>query len=100
MFILSKHYDQEYKEYVAKLIEEDGRVASEVSYELEIAYSTIRRWTANYKKKMSKGSEEEKYITPGELTKLQKQHAQEVQRLKEENKILKKALHIFTKNQA
>ena len=100
MFILSKHYDHEYKEYVAKLIVEDGRVASEVGYELELAYSTVRRWAADYRRKVNNGSEEEQYITPGELTKLQKQHAEEIQRLKEENEVLKKAMHIFTKNQA
>ncbi len=42
----------------------------------------------------------ESYITPSELEILKKQHEKELQQLKEENEILKMAMHIFTKNQA
>nr|WP_156289732.1 transposase [Oceanobacillus salinisoli] len=96
---MGKHRDPEFKEYVAKLIVEDGRVAREVAYELELSYSTVGHWVSDYKKKLKKGTDKEEYITPGELEKLKKQHAKELQRLKEENEILKKAMHIFTKNQ-
>lgn len=100
MFILGKHYDYEFKEYVAKLVVEEGRVARELAYELEIPYSTLSKWVTSYKKKINSGEDEKKYMTPGELEKLQKQHEIEVQKLREENEILKKAMHIFTKNQA
>lgn len=35
---MGKYRDQEYKEYVAKLIVEKGRVAKEIAYELELPY--------------------------------------------------------------
>ncbi|PEJ57819.1 MULTISPECIES: transposase [unclassified Bacillus (in: firmicutes)] len=96
---MGKRYDQEYKEYVAKLIVEDGRKASEISYELEIPYSSVCRWVKAYKSKLNPANSQEKYITPTELEKLKKQHEKELKQLREENEILKKAMHIFTKNQ-
>lgn len=95
---MGKHFSQEYKEYVSKLVVEEGRKTSEVAYELEISYKTICRWVKNYKEKLNANQSGESYITPSELEKLKKQHEKEIQQLKEENEILKKAMHIFTKN--
>ncbi|HEU5141020.1 MAG TPA: transposase [Bacillales bacterium] len=95
---MGKHYNQEYKDYVSRLVVEDGRKAREVAYELELSYSTMCRWVAAYKKRKGYSSKKE-YITPSELEKLRKQHQKEMEQLKEENEILKKAMHIFSKNQ-
>jgi transposase len=97
---MGNHHTQEYKEYVSKLIVEEGRKASELAYELEISPKTISRWVVAYRTKINAGKNSENYITPTELEKLKKQHEKEMQQLKEENEILKKAMHIFTKNQA
>uniref|UniRef100_A0A942T444 Transposase n=1 Tax=Neobacillus citreus TaxID=2833578 RepID=A0A942T444_9BACI len=97
---MGKHHSQEYKEYVAKLIVEEGKKASQVAFELEISPKTVSRWVAAYRTKTSAGKAGENYLTPTELEKLKKQHEKEIQKLKEENEILKKAMHIFTKNQA
>lgn len=96
---MGKHHDYEYKEYVAKLVVEEGRVAREVAYELEIPTTTIHRWVQNYKGKVKAAKEPSEYVTPSELEKLKKAHQKEIEKLKEENEILKKAMHIFTKNQ-
>jgi len=96
---MGKQYDQEYKEYVAKLIVEEGRKQTDVAYELEIATSTIGRWVKNYREKMERGKHSETYLTPSEVEKLMKKHQREVEKLREENEILKKAMHIFTQNQ-
>lgn len=95
---MGKHFSQEYKEYVSKLVVEEGRKATEVAYELEISYKTMSRWVKDYKDKKNTKQAGEGYITPSELEKLKKQHEKEMQQLKEENEILKKAMHIFTKN--
>jgi len=97
---MGKHHTQEYKEYVSKLIVEEGRKASDVAYELEISAKTISRWVTAYRMKINAEKTGENYITPSELEKLKKQHEKELQQLREENEILKKAMHIFTKNQA
>jgi transposase len=95
---MGKHYDQEYKDYVSKLVVE-GRKATEVAYELELSYKTLCKWVASYKQKINGDQPKENYITPSELEKLKMQHEKELQQLREENEILKKAMHIFTKNQ-
>ncbi|WP_141604653.1 transposase [Terrilactibacillus laevilacticus] len=96
---MGKHYDQEYKDYVSKLVVEEGRKIRAVAYELEIPYGTMSRWVANYRKKTHAGEHPEKYITPSEHEKALGQREKEIQKLKEENEILKKAMHIFTKGQ-
>lgn len=93
---MGKHHTQEYKEYVSKLVIEDGRKAAELSRELEISYKTLCTWVREYKTKLDKPTEE--YITPSELEKLKKKHEKEMQQMRDENDILKKAMHIFTKN--
>jgi transposase len=100
VFTLGKHYDQEYKDYVSKLVVEEGRKASDVAYELEISPKTVSRWASAYRTKNIGGKTTETYITPSELEKLKKQYEKEITELKEETEILKKAMHIFTKNQA
>jgi transposase len=93
---MGKHHPSEYREYVAKMVVEEGRKAKDLSHELEIPYPSIKRWVKHYKEKKAAGQSKE-YITPSELEKLKKQHEQEMKALQEENEILKKAMHIFTK---
>lgn len=97
---MGKHYDQEFKEYVSKLVVEEGRTASDVCYELELSPKTVSRWVRDYKTNINSTKTNETYITPSDLEKLKKQHEKELEQLREENEILKKAMHIFTKNQA
>lgn len=97
---MGKHYDREYKDYVSKLVVEEGRKAKDLARELEISYKTLSGWVVAYRKKTLGDQPKENYITPSELEKLKKQHDKELQQLREENEILKKAMHIFTKNQA
>ena len=97
---MGKHFDQEYKDYVSKLIVEEGRKASHVARELEISPKTISGWVSVYRSNSIVGKTNETYITPTELEKLKKQHEKELAEAREEIEILKKAMHIFTKNQA
>ncbi|MEH7226536.1 transposase [Bacillus sp. JJ1566] len=94
---MGKHHSQEYKEYVSKLVVEEGRKATEVAYELEIPYKTLIIWVKAFREKLN--SKKTDYVTPKELEELKKQHERELEQLREENEILKKAMHIFTKSQ-
>ncbi|WP_335872396.1 transposase [Bacillus sp. 2205SS5-2] len=95
---MSNHHSNEYREYVAKMVVEEGRKVTELAYELEIPYSTIMRWVKKLKEAKNADKSVE-YITPSDLNKLKKQHEKELKSLQEENEILKKAMHIFTKKQ-
>lgn len=93
-----KHRPAEYKEYVSKLVVEEGRKIMDLSYELEIPHSTLSRWVASYREKLNSENDDHKLITPKELKKLQQDYEKKIKSLEEENEILKKAMHIFTKN--
>ena len=96
---MKKHHPHEYKEYVAKLVVNERRKISDLAYELEVSHSTIARWVAAYKEKVLADNGSQKYITPKELKKLESDYERKIKALEEENEILKKAMHIFTKNQ-
>lgn len=41
---MGKTYSQEYKDYVVKMVVEEGKKIKDVSHELEITYSVLCRW--------------------------------------------------------
>lgn len=92
---MGKQFSKEYKEYIAKMVVEEGRKGTDLAYELEVSYSTIMRWVKKYKEKKSAPHPE--HITPSDFEKYKKQQEKEMEALREENEILKKAMHIFTK---
>ncbi|MFB7141086.1 transposase [Gottfriedia sp. NPDC056225] len=60
---MGKHYNQEYIDYVSKLIVEEGRKATEVSYELELPYSSVYKWVKAYKRKLNPSDTQEVRMT-------------------------------------
>ena len=98
---MEKHKSPEFREYVAKLIVDDGRKATEVAYEMDLSAHTIRRWVADYRKKKERlaNPDNEQLVCTSEL---QKRLADTERRLKEREEevdILKKAMRVFTKDQ-
>jgi transposase len=91
-------FDHEYREYVAKLVVEDHRVAREVCRELELSSTTVTRWVAKYREKLARKNDAP-YRTQKEREQTEKQLLKENARLKEEVEVLKKAMHIFTQGQ-
>nr|WP_176371262.1 transposase [Litchfieldia alkalitelluris] len=92
-----KTYDEEFKEYIAKLVVEEGKKATEVSSEMDISSKNIYRWVKKYREKLKQSKEGTEYITPGEYKKREKELLDQINELKEENEIIKKAAHIFMK---
>lgn len=69
---MGKHYDKEYKDYVSKLVVEEGRKATDLARELELNYKTLSRWVAAYRMKTQGDQPKGNYITPSELELLKK----------------------------
>lgn len=93
---MGKHYDPEYKIQIAKLVVEEGKKATELARDLDIPIGTLRNWINAYKKKKEPG-----FVGSGNLApdvKVVKDLEKQVRDLQEENEILKKAMHVFTKN--
>lgn len=91
-------YPKEFKEYVCKLIVQDGRKQIDISKELNIPYDTLQKWISSYRKKIkdAESAKQKQLLTASELQDmLEEERAKRVE-LEEEVAILKKAMHIFT----
>lgn len=64
-----------------------------------IALGTIRKWVAKHRQASKEALKEEEVATPKDIEKRLRQAEKEVDELKQENEILKKAMHAFGKNQ-
>jgi len=102
---MPKHYDSEYKKYVCRLAVEEGRKMSDLSRELDIPYSTLGKWVRKYKKEEDWRQTSDKkrgtaqkpiFKTPSDYEKEITSREKEINKLQEENDILKKAMHVFT----
>ncbi|MBU8905285.1 transposase [Desertibacillus haloalkaliphilus] len=96
---MPRTYDEEFKEYVAKLVVDERNKASNVAREMDLSPKTISRWIKNYREKKKANQEETGYITPSEFRQREKELMDQINELKEENEIIKKAAHIFMKGQ-
>ena len=99
VFKMNKRSTPEYREYVVKLVVEKGRKATQLAFELGIGESTIRRWVKEYRDQKAAETQGIQYVTPTELKRLENDYEKKLRALEEENAILKKAMHIFAKNQ-
>ena len=93
---MTQHFDHKYKMEIAQLIVEKGRVIAQVGRELDIPADTLRNWVNKYKKEYL-GRDESKGISFDQES--IKEKDKRIEELQEENEILKKALHIFNKDQ-
>jgi transposase len=95
---MSSRIDDALKQHLIKLVVEEGRKQIDVSREMDISVSSLRRWIREYRNKLQAEQNVEGYLTPTEQLKQQRALENEIQELREENEILKKAMHIFSKN--
>jgi len=94
MMARGRNYDQQIKAEAVSLVIDNGKSIAAVARELEIPKSTVGNWVDNYK---DNGTDA--FIGSGNLSE-EKQSEKDLQKrlrdLEEENKILKKAMRIFT----
>jgi transposase len=93
---MAKHYDKEFKTQAARLVVDEGKQISVLADELEISSKTLGRWVRTYKDQRENG-----FIGSGNVhldLKVRKDLEKQIIDLQEEISILKKAMHIFTKN--
>ncbi|WOV87644.1 transposase [Sporosarcina oncorhynchi] len=95
---MSKRIDDKLKEHLVKLVVEEGKKQTDLCREMDVPPSSLRRWVSDYRKAAQAERSGKEYMTPTEQLKQQRKLEKEIQELKEENEILKKAMHIFSKN--
>jgi len=86
-------YDKEFKKRTVEHMEKEGKTAAEIARELGIPKSTLSRWVKQYGS--GKVPEQSQVFVDYERLKKLEQQTRELQ---EENEILKKAMHFFTKD--
>lgn len=97
---MGKHQTPEFKLYICRLVVEEGRKMTDLSYETGVALGTIRKWVAKHRQASNEERKEAGIVTPGDIEKKLRQAEKEVEELKQENEILKKAMHVFAKSQS
>jgi len=96
---MTKRYSKEFKTEAVRRVEELGESASRVAYDLGISRNTMNGWLKRYRDKSDTG---EPFPGSGKLSPDDEQFKKlqrEVDELREENEILKKAAAYFAKNQ-
>lgn len=90
-----QRYSEEFKRQTVQFIQEQTKTASQIAEELKIPSSTIHQWLSKYRE-----FENETVAAPEKIRQLEqrlKEKDRENADLKEEIAILKKAMHIFSK---
>ncbi|MBO9598606.1 MAG: transposase [Cohnella sp.] len=91
-----KHHSKQFKEEAVAYIQQHSKPMTEIAEELNVPVKTLRNWVSKYKK-----FPEEPFVGSGHLRshdQIVKELEKRNQDLEEELAILKKALHIFSKD--
>ena len=88
-------YNEEFKRKTVKFIQEQTKTLPQIAEELSIPSGTLRQWLGKYRTMENEPAANMETIRTQE--KLLKQQEREIEELKEELAILKKAMHIFSK---
>jgi len=97
-----QRYNEEFKKQTVKYIQEQTKTMSDVAEDLNIPKSTLHQWLAKYRQFNQESIHQPERVRDLEQTLKateaeQRRKDREIEDLKEELAILKKALHIFSK---
>lgn len=93
-----QQYNREFKEKTVKYILAQQKSMTDIANELNIPVGTLNNWKAKYRQ-----FEDEPFIGTGNLRtqeKLIKDLEEHIKDIEEENAILKKAMHYFSKDRS
>lgn len=93
MSVQRESYDEEFKRNTIQHMESSGKKPMQIARELNVPKSTLSRWIKQYGSGAVE-TQSQVFVDYERLKKLEKQYID----LKEENEILKKAMHYFTKD--
>jgi transposase len=89
-----KRYDDAFKRKAVEHLEQTNKNISQLASELDITTKNLSAWKRKYGADRNVSPKEQQFIDYDRLKKLEQQNRE----LAEENEILKKAMHFFTKN--
>ncbi|WP_410772660.1 transposase [Fontibacillus sp. BL9] len=89
-----KHYTEEFRRKTIEHLEQTHKTLTQLSRELDIGVTTLSNWKQLYGKNAKKDGGTQALVDYERMKKLEQQNRE----LQEENEILKKAMHFFTKD--
>jgi transposase-like protein len=84
-----RDFKAEVKTHCCRLVENDGMKVSEVCKQYDLDRQTLHRWLGTYRELGDEAFTDKSLVTKSSLLKKQQR---EIERLREENEILKKAI--------
>lgn len=88
-----QHYSEEFRRKTIEHLEQTHKTVTQLSRELDIGLTTLSNWKQKYG-----GNKKDKATQPLVDYEKMKKLEQQNRELQEENEILKKAMHFFTKD--
>ena len=88
-----KSYNEEFRREAIRHLEETGKPLTQLAAELDVGVTTLSNWKQLYSKKQKK-EQMQPLVDYERLQQLERANRE----LQEENEILKKAMHFFTKS--
>lgn len=89
-----KSYTEEFKRKAVEHVESTRKTLSQVARELDIPKNNLTGWMKKYGSHSTTVAQTQAFVDYERLKKLEKENHE----LQQENEILKKAMHFFTKN--
>ncbi|WP_220471186.1 transposase [Cohnella cholangitidis] len=90
-----QRYSDEFKEQAVKYIQEQTKTIPQIAEELNVPVGTLHQWMAKYRKFENEPLVDRETIRQKDEQLLEQER--QIEDLKEEIAILKKAMHIFSK---
>lgn len=95
---MGKRIDDDLKRHLVKMVLEEGKRQTDISREMGVPLGSLRRWVRERRLEIQSERDGVEYLTPTEQIKRQRELEKQIRELQEENEILKKAMHIFSRN--
>jgi|SRR5699024_4738064 len=95
---MPQYYEKEFKAYIVRSVLEEEQHPKVIARQHDIPYGTLSRWLSEDRKARRAASDDLDVMTTDEQRELHNQKDKEIDQLKEEVEILKKAVHIFGEN--
>ena len=92
---VQKRYDEEFKRQAVELVIHSGRTQAQIARELDVSEYSLNLWRKAYLGQMKPAQIQGEMKSPEEMAKIIREQHKEIEYLKRQREILKKAMSIL-----
>ena len=92
---IQKRYDEEFKRQAVELVIHSGKAQAQIARELGVSGYSLNLWKKAYLKSMEPGQLDSRQMSPEQMVAEIKRQQKEIEYLKRQREILKKAMSIL-----